>query len=83
MRKLINKIVSLGAAVVIIGAWAKITHKSYADTLLTIGLITEALIFIMYMFIDEEQGCVINKTETKVDKSEEKLDRIINAFKSI
>lgn len=48
MKKALEVMVSIGAAVVIIGAWAKITHKPYADTLLTIGLLTEAAIFVAY-----------------------------------
>ncbi len=49
--KLVNVIVCVGAAVVIFGAWAKILHKSYADIMLTIGLLTEAAIFLVYAFL--------------------------------
>ena len=48
--KIVNAVVSIGAAVVIFGAWAKILHKSYADFMLTVGLLTEAAIFIIYAF---------------------------------
>ena len=48
--KIVNAVVSIGAAVVIFGAWAKILHKSFADMMLTVGLLTEALIFIIYAF---------------------------------
>ena len=48
--KIVNAVVSIGAAVVIFGAWAKILHKSFADVMLTVGLLTEALIFIIYAF---------------------------------
>jgi gliding motility-associated protein GldL len=48
--KIVNAVVSIGAAVVIFGAWAKILHKSFADTMLTVGLLTEAAIFIVYAF---------------------------------
>lgn len=48
--KIVNAVVSIGAAVVIFGAWAKILHKSFADIMLTVGLLTEALIFIIYAF---------------------------------
>jgi len=50
MDKIVNAVVSIGAAVVIFGAWAKILHKSFADVMLTVGLLTEALIFIIYAF---------------------------------
>ncbi len=47
-EKIINMAVSAGAAVVIFGAWAKILHKPFADTMLTVGLLTEAGIFLIY-----------------------------------
>ncbi|MFN5930822.1 MAG: GldL-related protein, partial [Sphingobacteriales bacterium] len=40
LNKYVNIFVSIGAAVVIFGAWAKILHKSFADIMLTIGLLT-------------------------------------------
>lgn len=43
--KIINFFYSAGAAVVIYGAWQKITHRPGADMFLTIGLITEVIIF--------------------------------------
>jgi gliding motility-associated protein GldL len=39
---------SLGASVVILGALFKITHREGADTWLTIGLVTEAIIFALF-----------------------------------
>ena len=50
-ERLTNIIVCVGAAVVIFGAWAKILHKPYADFMLTVGLLTEALIFLVYAFL--------------------------------
>jgi gliding motility-associated protein GldL len=52
MEKYVNIFVSVGAAVVIFGAWAKILHKSFADIMLTVGLLTEALIFLIYAYIE-------------------------------
>ena len=49
-KKLMSKFYGLGAAVVIIGAWAKILHLSIADVMLTVGLLTEAVIFIVSAF---------------------------------
>lgn len=46
--KIVPTAYALGAAVVIIGAWAKIMHIEGAGTLLTAGLLTEAVIFILY-----------------------------------
>jgi gliding motility-associated protein GldL len=50
-ERIVNVIVCVGAAVVIFGAWAKILHKPIADFMLTVGLLTEALIFIVYAFL--------------------------------
>ena len=43
---LIDVLVSAGAAVIIFAAWAKLTHQSYADMMLTIGMWTETAIFL-------------------------------------
>lgn len=46
--KIVPTAYALGAAVVIIGAWAKITHVEGGSEILTVGLLTEAFIFILY-----------------------------------
>jgi len=46
--KIVPTAYALGAAVVIVGAWAKITHIEGATNLLTAGLLTEAVIFVLY-----------------------------------
>ena len=50
-ERLVNVIVCIGAAIVIFGAWQKITHQPLADFFLTAGLITEAVIFVVYAFL--------------------------------
>lgn len=55
-EKLLNIFVCLGAAVVIFGAWSKILHLSFADIMLTVGLLTEAAIFIVYAFLPPPGG---------------------------
>ena len=50
-NRLVNIVVCVGAAVVIFGAWAKILHKSFADIMLTVGLLTEAAIFLIYAIL--------------------------------
>lgn len=45
-----NMVYGLGAAVVIVGAWGKILHKSWANMAITIGLLTEAGIFTISAF---------------------------------
>jgi hypothetical protein len=49
-RKFFNLFYSWGAAVVIIGAMFKIIHLPYANQILMIGLITEALVFFISGF---------------------------------
>ena len=49
---LIDVAVSAGAAVIIFAAWAKLTHQSYADMMLTIGMWTETGIFLVYALIE-------------------------------
>lgn len=49
---LIDVFVSAGASVVIFAAWAKLTHQSYADKMLTIGMWTETAIFMVYAIIE-------------------------------
>ncbi len=55
-ERLVNVIVCVGAAVVIFGAWQKITHQKLANFFLTAGLITEALIFMVYAFLPPPGG---------------------------
>lgn len=50
-ERLVNVIVCMGAAIVIFGAWQKITHQALADFFLTAGLITEAVIFVVYAIL--------------------------------
>lgn len=49
---LIDVLVSGGAAVIIFAAWAKITHQSYANMMLTVGMWTETAIFLVYAIIE-------------------------------
>jgi gliding motility-associated protein GldL len=49
-KNFIAKLYGLGASVVIIGALFKIQHWPLAGTMLTIGLLTEALIFFFSAF---------------------------------
>ncbi len=46
--RLVPTIYSAGAAVVIFGAWAKITHNEQFGFMLTVGLLTEVVIFALY-----------------------------------
>ena len=44
-KKMFNMAYGLGASVVIIGALFKIAHWPYGTTILTIGMIVEAIVF--------------------------------------
>jgi gliding motility-associated protein GldL len=50
-ERIVNVIVCMGAAIVIFGAWQKITHQPLADFFLTAGLLTEAIIFVVYAIL--------------------------------
>jgi gliding motility-associated protein GldL len=50
-ERVVNVVVCMGAAIVIFGAWQKITHQALADFFLTAGLLTEAVIFIVYAIL--------------------------------
>ncbi|MCB0508220.1 MAG: gliding motility protein GldL [Chitinophagales bacterium] len=49
-----NFLFGIGAAVVIVGAWAKILHLSFANVMLTAGLLTEAIIFTLSAIVPPE-----------------------------
>jgi gliding motility-associated protein GldL len=68
-NRLVNVIVCVGAAVVIFGAWAKILHKSFADIMLTVGLLTEAAIFLIYAILPPpDQGAPSVPASVESDK---------------
>lgn len=73
INRLINLAYCFGAAVVIIGAWAKIEHRSFANIMLTIGLLTEASLFV-FMGIQEwtnkQEITAAQNNGTGVDTSE-------------
>lgn len=47
-EKLLNTAYSFAAAIVVFGAWAKLEHKDYGSVALTVGLLVESSIFIIY-----------------------------------
>lgn len=81
---LIDVLVSAGAAVIIFAAWAKLTHQSYADMMLTIGMWTETAIFLVYAAIewikpkhheeDDEIEEVANPSLQSMDKMLQQAD---------
>ena len=82
---LIDVLVSAGAAVIIFAAWAKLTHQSYADMMLTIGMWTETAIFLIYAIVewvkpkhheedDEPAESVANPSLQSLDEMMQKAD---------
>jgi len=81
---LIDVLVSAGAAVIIFAAWAKLTHQSYADMMLTIGMWTETAIFLVYAGIewvkpkhheeDDQPDDVLNPSLESMDKMLQSAD---------
>lgn len=49
-KKTLGFIYGMGASIVIVGAWAKILHLSFANYAITVGLLTEAVIFAISAF---------------------------------
>lgn len=47
-EKILNTAYSFAAAVVVFGAWAKLEHKEFGGLALTIGLLVESGIFVIY-----------------------------------
>jgi len=52
LNKIINTVYSIGAAVVVFGAWAKLENKSFSGIALTSGLLTEVGIFCLYGLLE-------------------------------
>ncbi len=70
-NKLVNVVVCVGAAVVIFGAWAKILHKSFADIMLTVGLLTEAAIFLVYAVLPPPDAGHVEAPKSEKSKTPE------------
>lgn len=75
----VDKAVSVGAAVVIVGALFKILHWPFANTLLIVGMFTEAAIFLIYAVIDDGSH-PITPTSTTLDSTQ--LVNALNAVKA-
>lgn len=52
LEKIINTAYSFGAAIVVFGAWGKIQHLDFGGIALTIGLLTETGIFLIYGLLE-------------------------------
>lgn len=74
-EKIINTAYSFGAAVVVFGAWAKIEHKVFADTALTVGLLVETTIFLIYGVMEWRKDTVDTAEGTPVIKAKEPVQK--------
>jgi gliding motility-associated protein GldL len=78
----VDRFVSIGAAVVIIGALFKILHWKFANELLIVGMFTEAGIFLIYALLPQEIEEGKKKDEvggtSKLDSEE-----LVNALKDV
>jgi hypothetical protein len=52
LDKILNTVFSLGAAIVIFGAWGKLERTTFGDTALTAGLLTETTLFCLYGLLE-------------------------------
>jgi gliding motility-associated protein GldL len=75
---IVNIIVCVGAAIVLVGAWSKLLHLPIADTMLTIGLLTEAFIFMVYAFLPPpSSGPVAAPAPTGGNPALKSLDKML------
>ena len=81
----INGIIGFGASIVIIGAWLKITYISFGpidgNLMLTIGLVTEAIIFAIvgYQGLTEEVEEKAPKTKDGINTIKVETDKLQKA----
>ena len=50
--KILNTAYSFAAAIVVFGAWAKLEQKDFGTLALTIGMLVESGIFVIYGFVE-------------------------------
>lgn len=76
----VDKLVSIGAAVVIVGALFKILHWKFANELLIVGMFTEAAIFLVYAYLpsDSDHGTGGGGGSATLDSTE-----LINALNEV
>lgn len=65
-----NFMFGVGAAVVIVGAWGKLTHQPWANVALTVGLLTEAVIFTISGIIPPEKDYYWEKFYPGIDSAD-------------
>ena len=79
----VDKFVSIGAAVVIIGALFKILHWKFANELLIVGMFTEAGIFLIYALLPPEEHGGSNETGSSTGTSKLDSTELIHALNDV
>jgi uncharacterized coiled-coil protein SlyX len=74
----VDKLVSIGAAVVIVGALFKILHWKFANELLIVGMFTEAAIFLVYAYLPSDTDHGTGGGSATLDSTE-----LINALNDV
>ena len=69
--KILNTAYSFAAAIVVFGAWAKLEHKDYGSTALTIGMLVESGIFFIYGLVEWRYQRSKAKLDVKEDTPRE------------
>lgn len=91
-NRFIDACASFGAVIVIFASWSKLLHKEYADTFLTIGLLTECVIFGIYGFLaifykkeKPQSGNSYSVTQQLTDNSKltDSVDNLTNTIKKV
>jgi gliding motility-associated protein GldL len=75
---IVNVIVCVGASIVLVGALTKLIHHPVADIMLTVGLLTEAFIFLVYAFLPPaSSGPVAAPAATGGNPALKSLDKML------
>jgi hypothetical protein len=81
--KILNTAYSFAAAIVVFGAWAKLEHKEFGSLALTIGLLVESSIFVIYGLVEWRDPSRRNETPAdpqtidQLNKTMEKTNGIL------
>jgi len=87
--KVLNTAYSFAAAIVVFGAWAKLEQKEFGGTALTIGMLVESGIFVIYGFMEwrkekqamppEQQGSEVHR----IDELQQTVEKTNGMLKKI
>ena len=64
--KILNTAYSFAAAIVVFGAWAKLEHKEFGSLALTIGMLVESGIFMIYGIVGWRESSSTALTSSRV-----------------